>query len=230
MHKRRRLSILSVLVLAVALGLGVYWLQPPRVAWAANSSLYLAPVSQTVTANDTIVVTIKVNTGNDPVNAVQANLSYPMAIFDSVSIASTAQFDVVAENTASGGIIRIARGASTPIVGIADVAVITFHTFSSGTPAINFTSGSMIVRSTDNVNTLSATTGGNYTVNNPAPPPTTPSCNKGDLNCDRKINALDLGTVLSRYGTTTSTGDVNADGKVNALDLGYILSVYGTTY
>jgi hypothetical protein len=228
MYRRIRLFILPVVALALLVGSVVFWWQPSKVVGATNASLYLSPASQTVNTNDTITITIKVDTGGDPVNAVQANLTYPTALFDSVTVTSTAAFDVIAENTAGSGTIKVARGATTPVNGVVDVATLTLHAVASGTQAINFASGSMIVRSTDNTNILATTAGGNYTVNTPATPPPSSTCNKkGDYNCDGKINALDLGTVLAHYGSVTSIGDINKDGKVNALDLGLVLANYG---
>jgi hypothetical protein len=230
MHRRLRSLILSALVLTLFIGSVVFRLQPPQTVWAANASLSLSPASQTVNASDTVTIIIKVDTGGDPVNAVQANLTYPTAIFDSVAITSTPSFDVIAENTAGSGTIKVARGATTPVNGVVDVATLTLHAVGSGTQAINFAGGSMIVRSTDNVNILATTAGGSYTVTAPAPPTPPPSstCSKkGDYNCDGRVNALDLGTVLANYGSVTSIGDINKDGKVNALDLGLILANYG---
>jgi hypothetical protein len=49
----------------------------------------------------------------------------------------------------------------------------------------------------------------------------------GDLNNDNVVNAIDLSTLLSNYGTSNAAGDANSDGAVNAIDLSIVLSHYG---
>ena len=56
-----------------------------------------------------------------------------------------------------------------------------------------------------------------------------PPC-PADVAPDGAINTLDLGVVLSAFGTSVpkgTGGDINADGEVNSLDLGALLSVFG---
>src|SRR4051812_44452108 len=48
----------------------------------------------------------------------------------------------------------------------------------------------------------------------------------GDLNNDNVVNAIDLSTLLSNYGTSNAAGDANSDGAVNAIDLSIVLSHY----
>ena len=246
MTKYKNLSFLTFASLLSAMSLLIYGFLPAQTGWAANSSLSLSPTPQTVSQGSDVIITVKVNTGGDSVNAVQANLTYPSNIFDSATISSTPAFGVEAESIASNGTIKIARGASTPVNGVVDVAVITFRAANAGTAVVDFSPGSMIVRSTDNTNILTITNSATVTVSSPTPtpppptptptpPPPTPTptppppthCKSGDINCDGKINALDLGTVLGNYGKTTNVGDSNGDGKVNALDLGAVLAAYG---
>ena len=59
-----------------------------------------------------------------------------------------------------------------------------------------------------------------------APPP----C-PGDTNGDRQVDTLDLGAVLSGFGSSVppgTGGDLNSDGAVNTLDLGIVLAAFGT--
>ena len=52
----------------------------------------------------------------------------------------------------------------------------------------------------------------------------------GDVNGDRRVDTLDLGTVLSRFGQSVppgTLGDLNGDGVVNTLDLGIELGAFG---
>jgi hypothetical protein len=48
----------------------------------------------------------------------------------------------------------------------------------------------------------------------------------GDFNGDRNIDGLDLGVLLSQWGTGGSA-DLNGDGSVDGIDLGSLLSRWG---
>jgi agmatine deiminase len=54
-----------------------------------------------------------------------------------------------------------------------------------------------------------------------------PAC-PGDFNGDGVIDAADLGTLLSAFGTASAAADINGDGIVDAADLGLLLGVFGT--
>ena len=57
----------------------------------------------------------------------------------------------------------------------------------------------------------------------------TTNCTKtGDLNCDNKVDILDLSTLLSRWGSADATADLNQSGKVDILDLSILLSKWGS--
>jgi hypothetical protein len=47
-----------------------------------------------------------------------------------------------------------------------------------------------------------------------------------DLNCDGAVNALDIATLLSQWGTA-GTADLNGDGAVGAPDIAILLSAWG---
>ncbi len=56
----------------------------------------------------------------------------------------------------------------------------------------------------------------------------TPTPVSGDLNGDQIVNAMDLATLLSAWGTSTTTADINGDGFVDGADLVFILSNWTT--
>jgi hypothetical protein len=59
----------------------------------------------------------------------------------------------------------------------------------------------------------------------PTPTPTgTPNAPPGDTNGDGKVNILDLSSLLSAWGTSTTADDLNHDGIVNVTDLSVLLS------
>ena len=141
---------------------------------AAAATLYLSPASSSVQQGNNISIAIRVNPGGDPVNAAQANLSYPTDKLNFVSITSSSAFPFEVESSGGSGSVRIARGNISSVSGDQLVATVTFSAkTTTGTAAITFASGSSIIRSTDYQDILSGTTGGNYTVT--APPTPTPS-------------------------------------------------------
>lgn len=72
-----------------------------------------------------------------------------------------------------------------------------------------------------------------YTENAPSP-----YCTKGDINGDRKINAVDASAILSDYSRVSTSGisaftqlqsncsDINGDKKINAVDASCVLAYY----
>jgi hypothetical protein len=55
-----------------------------------------------------------------------------------------------------------------------------------------------------------------------------PSDRKGDLNQDGKVDVVDLGILLSNWGSTSKPpADLNKDGVVDVVDLGILLSNWG---
>jgi hypothetical protein len=59
----------------------------------------------------------------------------------------------------------------------------------------------------------------------PDAPPPPPAC-AGDLNADNQVDGIDLGVLLSAWGTN-GDGDLNGDGSVDGIDLGVMLSAWG---
>jgi len=149
-------------------------LQKGSYAAALPATLTLSPASSTVTTGSTVAVTIVVDSSTDPVNSVQAALSYNPAQLQYVSMTEGTAFPVVAANsTATAGVIRVARGTQAPttVSGVNNLVTVNFQVLgSTGVAAVSFdTAFSYIVRSTDNVNILSSTTGGSYTMKLPEP-------------------------------------------------------------
>jgi hypothetical protein len=129
-------------------------------------NLYLEPSSQKVSAGSTLSLQIWLDTKSEPVNAVQANLTYPVDKFNFESIDSTGSaFEVEAQSSGGNGIIKVARGHVGSITGVQLVATLNLKSLSSsGKASIDFASGSAAVRSTDNVNVLQSTTGSRFTI------------------------------------------------------------------
>ncbi len=144
---------------------------------ATPPAVYLTPASSAVNTTTDFTVQVMEDSGSVPVNAVQANLTYPTNLLDVVSIdTSSSAFTTVAESTVANGNIRIGAGVATGAAGKTNeqlVATIHFKSKSAaGTATVNFTAGTELVESVNNsvmLGGLDNTTGGTYTVNASAP-------------------------------------------------------------
>lgn len=165
------LLILIALPLTVVATLSV---REPTSKAAGTATLSLSPSTQSVNQGSNFTVQIRENSGTEPINAVQANLSYDTAKLTFVSIDNIddgiSSFDLEFEKVGGGGSIKIARASTTPKTGVQVVAVVTFTAkISPGLTNVSFTTGSMVVRSTDHTDILGGTTGGTYTIIDPPP-------------------------------------------------------------
>ncbi len=149
-------------------------------SFAANEQLYLSPATGSVLVGNTIAVQIRVNSGSDPVNAVQANLTYDPAKLEYQSTdAVGSAFSLSASSVISSGSIALARatgGGEPAVSGDNLFATVTFKALSgSGTAAIVIAAGSHVVRSTDAVDILANSAGASYTLTSPVVPTPTPA-------------------------------------------------------
>lgn len=144
--------------------------EPSGRAAAGTSDMFLLPATQSVNQNTNFSVEIREDSGTEPVNAIQADLTYDDARLDFVSVTTSAAFDIDAETFGSGGVIRIARGTVVPKTGDQLVATVTFNARpGAGATSVNFSVSSAVVASSDNTDILASTTGGTYTVVDPPP-------------------------------------------------------------
>lgn len=146
-----------------------------RPAYAASASFSLSPASRSVAQGEILSVTIRENS-DEPINAVEAHLSYPADKFDYVSISNASSFLISAKKSGGGGSVQVQLGASnsdgTPAAhtGLKSVATVRFRAkVSTGTAAITFKDESKIISASSNQNILTGKTGGNYTFKAPAP-------------------------------------------------------------
>lgn len=131
--------------------------------------LNLSPVNQTVTKGQSFDVGVYENSNSDPVNGVQANLSYPTNLLNFVSITSNnVTWPLVAQNSGGNGTVNIARGTCAGCAAVTGnnlVATVKFTATNAGTAPVGITGA--LTRSTDNSVQPSTNTGGVYTINNP---------------------------------------------------------------
>ncbi|HEX8226994.1 MAG TPA: IPT/TIG domain-containing protein [Candidatus Saccharimonadales bacterium] len=136
---------------------------------ATGGTLYVSPASSSVTSGSNFTVAVRATSGTNAINAVQASLTYNPSQLQFVSVSEGTAFPTVAAtNTATAGIIRIARGTApnTTVTGDQVVVSVTFKVLAaSGTTSVAFDAPfSNIALAADGTNMLSSTTGGTYTV------------------------------------------------------------------
>lgn len=148
-------------------------------AYAASANMYLSPGSTSVVQGGLLVVAVREDSGDDAVQAVQANLSYPTDLLTFSRISSSAAFDVSSQSSGGSGLVQIGRGTTAGVSGNQLVATVYFTAkTSSGTASISFASGSKVASNGSDI--TGGLSGGNYTlkpapaVAPPPPPDTTP--------------------------------------------------------
>ncbi|MDX1766309.1 MAG: cohesin domain-containing protein [Candidatus Saccharimonadales bacterium] len=149
---------------------------------AAGESMYLSASKSTVYKDQTVDISVRMNSGTTNVNAVQANLSYPSSSLQFVSISPASTFEIQAENSGGSGSVAIGRGTLSPKSGDKLIATVKFKALkSSGSATISYTAGSQLV---DNGTTIPTTQSGTSVTlasepvddsPSPSPSPSTPN-------------------------------------------------------
>lgn len=185
-------------------------------AAAGTATMSLSPASKTLNQGESFTVQIREDSGTEPVNAVQANLTYDANMLDFVSIddAGTA-FGFPLDESGGGGSVKIARmSIPDPQTGDQLIVTVTFTAKTTpGATTIDFASGTAIVRSTDNVDILGSTTPGTYTIGDPPPSVTITDPTSGET-VSGTINVI--ATATDNIGV--SKVDFSIDGKLRSSD------------
>jgi hypothetical protein len=169
---KRLLQIVAVGVLTAMPLLG-------RSASAASATLFLSPAASSVAKGGTLLVGIRENSGGEPVNGVQANLTYPANLLTYTGATSSSAFGIVAQTSGGGGSVQIGRGALPAVSGNQLVATLKFKANTdTGVATINFAGGSSVVSANSNQNIMTGSTGGNYTLTKPVATPPPPPADK----------------------------------------------------
>lgn len=140
----------TVMGLALVLGVAAF----AQTAFAAGGTMYLSP-NTIPRPGSTIAVQIRVDTGGQAVNAVQADFTYPTDKLTFTSIDATGSaFDVDASSSGGSGAVSVARGSTTPKTGDLLVATINFNVTTTGTITLALQNSSVLVRSSDSTDIL----------------------------------------------------------------------------
>lgn len=135
-------------------------------AVSSGAELYITPATGSYTNGSTFTITIRENSGSVPVNAVQANLSYPTGQlqFQSISTATSAFSDTL-QSTGGSGTVQIGMGElGGSVTGDAIVATVTFSVVGTGSATVQFTAGSGIARTSDSTDICKKRTSATYTL------------------------------------------------------------------
>lgn len=133
--------------------------QPPAVIWLVQS----APKA---VIGSTITTEVWIDTAGQPVNAVEADLTYPVDKISFTSIdSSQSAFSIQAQADGAHGTVLIARGTVTPVSGKQLIAKVTFKvTAAAGDATISVSESSSALRSSDNINMLATRAGATYSL------------------------------------------------------------------
>lgn len=171
-HVRQALSLLTALLLVGSVSyLGQHFYNSSHAATGA--SMYVNPSSGSVTSGNTLSVTVRENSGTDPVNTVQASLNYDASQLQYTGMSNGSFPYDAADQTDQAGVVRVARAIqSGTLTGDQPIVTINFKVLaSSGTVNLSLDqSSSSVMRSTDNTDILATVSGGSYTVSAPAAP------------------------------------------------------------
>lgn len=131
-------------------------------------NLSLSPSSARVAVGQTISVGVWVTVPNASqyTNAVQANVSYPVDLFDFVSVdATNSPFTVEAQSVGGNGSVMIGRGSYTQLTGSQYLATINLKAKAPARSAnISFTSGSQVIDAVSFQNILASTSGAKFSI------------------------------------------------------------------
>lgn len=121
-----------------------------------SGKLVVSPSAQTVQTGQTLTVTVTVDSGAEPVNAVQANITYPKESLEFIKVDTMdTAYDVEAENKNVNGVVRLARGSTKPLTGEQLFAKIEFKAKkTTQAMRVTYAKDSEIIRTADNQNIL----------------------------------------------------------------------------
>jgi hypothetical protein len=146
-------------------------------AGSNTKRLYVSPASGAQTVGGTFEVQVRVNSGTDEINAVEADINYSNNLeFVSVD-GNGSDFAVDAQKSGGSGKVTIVRGTTTPVSGDKLLAKVTFKVLSAGTGSVDVQDSSVALSQASNTDVLSAREDGSFSLAaaggaNPTPTPT----------------------------------------------------------
>lgn len=208
-------------------------------ALAASATLNLTPATVNTGQGGVFSVGININTSGNPVNAVQAVLSYPTASLDFVSITTTDVFGIGAEKKGGNGTVSIVRASTEAVTGTQLIASVKFKAkATTGSAKIAFTDASKVLTTdASGNNVLGATTGSTVNFKGVASSTATGSSSTGTAVADPndkiapKISNVKVADIKSNSATITWITSEPATSEVDyGLDSNYGLAASNSDY
>jgi hypothetical protein len=216
------------------------------------ASLNFSPSPNEVWAGKSLNIKVILNTGGQAVNAVQADISYPLSIIDpSKSKARCIEpFPTAAQNITNStiningtkkGMVKLAcavavggNSSAKPYAGEVNIATLSLHVRESAPSIHNSKMLEFVIDNdlTDGHNNYSAVARAADSTNILGDVDTadiTVHSNNNtystlDINNDTEIDSKDLAALITDFGKENSKSDVNKDKLVNTIDLSLLLS------
>ena len=143
----------------------------------AGATLFLSPSSGSLTVGDSISTTIVVNTGGDPINAVQATASFPTDLLEITGVSKAGLFTlwpIEPTYSNSAGTMNFAGGLQNPgYTGTTgSIVTITFKGTKAGTATVTLGSASVLKNDGLVTNIFTGAGSATFTISEPAVTPT----------------------------------------------------------
>ncbi|MDF2460870.1 MAG: Cohesin domain [Candidatus Saccharibacteria bacterium] len=146
-------ALVVVIAITVAATVGYFGYQYTFAA--AGARMYLSPSKANATPGGTVVVDVRANSGGTAVNAAQVNVSYPTDLLQYEGYdAQGGAFEVQAAVDDEPGVVRIARGTTTPVTGDIKLVSLRFSTKANGRASLKIQPSSALVRTSDATDSL----------------------------------------------------------------------------
>ncbi|HSH55252.1 MAG TPA: cohesin domain-containing protein [Candidatus Limnocylindrales bacterium] len=176
-NKLKAASMLTVVaVLSLVAAFGSYsndQSQAARVTANYSDTLSMNPTTGRMTPGQPVDVVLYANTGTEPINVVQVKVNYPADQLKFERLSEGPAFPVaVATDTATPGMIRLARTLDTDVTAVSGVSgsniIATLHFTAQpnagGTAQLSYdASASFVMRARDNQNMLATASGAVFT-------------------------------------------------------------------
>lgn len=209
----RRILYLTIVVAFTGL------LMPASAVYAASASMSLS-ASSSATKGSTLSVSIRENSGSEPVNAASATVSYPTGSLSYSSVSNSSAFGISAATSGGGGSVHVERGSLSAVTGSQTVATIKFKVLTdSGTATLAITSGQVLSANT-NSNIASGFSGVSVALKAPAPTPQAPPADTipPKVTDVKATNMTFNGTTIT-WTTSEPANSVVSYGPTNAYGL-----------
>lgn len=212
-RQRRPFAAPIALVGVIAGALLIGSLSPVTVqAAGAPGKLFLSPASTSVGQGATVTTQVRLDTGGDTMNAVQANFSYPTTMLEFTAISdSGSAFKIKAPSTGGNGSVSIARADFEGAKGDVLIATVTFKAIGTGTAELEFTTGSEAYRAGDSTNAVGNNVGSKVTIGKSGTSPSTPPAASTGEDEDEDNSDSNSSKSLSALPSDESDNTVNLD-------------------